>query len=354
MGLKLPSSNEDENPLFSWTANWTKVWDNRRAEDMLVLVNNATRFTVAIYQVKRKDLKRVDEMMVEAIRNSLLAMNLNPEMVEEYMQLAGNVDFTQNRNRQTASWVSRAGLECAFFVGNKYNGIAKMFNDTVGVPVNRNIVSTSSNHSEGYYPYREMIHALSELTGTQPYNYRAFELLVTLDLDVYKAERRMIVPVDFKFSDLHKVLQSVFGWKNYHLYHFTILDRNQSKPIVRMVPFEEDLEYDEHAVLMEGHKLSEFLPEYTEVIYTYDLGDHWEHEIQLVRVIEEHDMESPYLLETMGQAPPEDVGGVGGFIDFREIMLNSSHPEHQDMKEWAGYWTVELEGWKSQPKVIRI
>lgn len=354
MELKLPSSNEDGNPLFSWTANWTKVWDNRRAEDMLVLVNNATRFTVAIYQVKRKDLKRVAEMMVEAIKNSLLAMNLNPEMIEEYMRLAGNVEFTQNRNRQTASWVSRAGLECAFFVGNEYNGIAKMFNDTVGVPVNHSFVNTSSNNSEGYFPYRAMIHELSELTGKQAHNYRAFELHVTLDLDVYKAERRMIVPADFKFSDLHKVLQSVFDWKNYHLYHFTILDRNQSKLIARMVPFEEDLEYDEHAMLMEEHKLSEFITEHTTMIYTYDMGDHWEHEIQLVRVIEQHDMESPYLLEAMGQTPPEDVGGVGGFIDFREIMLNSSHPEHQDMKQRVGYWTVELSDWKSRPKVIRI
>lgn len=262
MELKLPSSSEDGNPLFSWTANWTKVWDNRRAEDMLVLVNNATRFTVAIYQVKRKDLKQVAEMMAVAIKNSFLAMNLNPEMIEEYMRLAGNVEFTQNRNRQTASWVSRAGLECAFFVGNEYNGIAKMFNDTVGVRVNYNIVNVSSNDSEGYYPYRKMTHALSELTGKQPYNYQAFELLVTLDLDVYKAERTIIVPADIKFSELHKVLQSVFDWKNYHLYHFTILDRNQTKPIVRMVPFEEDLEYDENTVLMEGHRLSDFLPEH--------------------------------------------------------------------------------------------
>ena len=145
----------------------------------------------------------------------------------------------------------------------------------------------------------------------------------------------------------------MFSWKSYHLYDFTIPSSHQNKPVVRLVPFEEDLEYDEHAVLMEGHKLSEFLPEHTKVVYTYDMGDYWQHEIQLVRVIEEHDMESPYLLEATGQAPPEDVGGIGGFVDFREIMLNSNHPEHQDMKGWAGYWTVELSDWKSQPKVIR-
>ena len=40
MGIKPAAIKEDANPLFTWTANWTKVWDNRRAEDMLVLVNS--------------------------------------------------------------------------------------------------------------------------------------------------------------------------------------------------------------------------------------------------------------------------------------------------------------------------
>lgn len=354
MELKLPGSNEEGNPLFSWTANWSNVWDNRRTEDMLVLVNNATRFTVAIYQVKRKDLKRAPEMIVEGIRNTLLAMNLNTEMVEEYMRLAGNIQFTQNKDRQRAAWVSRAGLDCAFFVGNEYNGIAKMYKDTVGVPVNYGIVNVSGNGDEAFYPYQAMIHALSELTGMRPYDYRAFELLVSLDLDVYKAERRIIVPSNIELSKLHRILQSVFDWKNYHLYQFDILDHNQNKPIVRVVPFEEMLDYDKNAILIEEHRLSEFLTEHTSMIYTYDFGDHWQHEIELVRVIENHDQESPYLLEAIGQTPPEDVGGVGGFINFHEIMLNSNDPDHQDMKEWAGFWTMELSEWDSQPRVIRI
>ncbi|NLO98966.1 MAG: hypothetical protein GX386_01575, partial [Clostridiaceae bacterium] len=74
MGLNCESAFEDQNPLFCWTANWTKVWDNRRTEDMIVLVNNATRFTVAIYQVKRKDLKNVAEIMRTAISNTLWFM----------------------------------------------------------------------------------------------------------------------------------------------------------------------------------------------------------------------------------------------------------------------------------------
>ena len=354
LGVKLPATDETINSLFTWTANWTTVWDNRRAEDMLVLVNNATRFSVAIYQVKRKDLKNVEKMMRVAIVNTLLSMNLNPELVNEYMRLAGELEFVRNNSRQTAALVTKAGLECAFHVGREYNGFAKIYCDTLGASSNYRIVNYSGNTNDGFYPYEAMAYALTELTGMQAYKCRAFELMVSLDLEVYKAERRLIIPADMKFAQFHKVLQYVFDWKNYHLYDFTIIDEKTKKAVVRMVPTEEDLEYDESAVLMDGHALAEFFPEHKHMLYTYDMGDSWEHIIQLVQVIEEYDGELPYLLEASGQTPPEDVGGVGGFISFREIMLNPEHPEYAEMKEWSRYWTPELKEWERKPKVIHI
>jgi hypothetical protein len=102
---------------------------------------------------------------------------------------------------------------------------------------------------------------------------------------------------------------------------------------------------------MEGHTLAEFLPEYKNLIYTYDMGDYWQHQIQLVRVIDEHNEESPYLVEAIGQSPPENVGG---FVDFHSVMLNPDSPEYSDMRIWAGYWSLELSAWESNPKVIMI
>lgn len=46
--IKPEAADESINPILSWTASWTKVWENSRTEDMLVLVNNATRSVVAI------------------------------------------------------------------------------------------------------------------------------------------------------------------------------------------------------------------------------------------------------------------------------------------------------------------
>jgi hypothetical protein len=339
-------------PLFTWTANWMKVWDDRRTEDMLVLVNNATRFTVAIYQVKRKDLKNVAEMMTAAIKNTLLALNLNSEIVDEYLRLTGAVTFALNHDRQATAWLNKAGTECAFSVADKYNGIAKMFCDTVGAPINYRPVGYSHSHDDGFKPKTAMFSALAELTGKPVYKYRAVELLVTLDLEIYQATRQLIVPANITFARLHEILQAVFRWKDCHLHDFAILDGKSREPVVTLVMDEESLEYNENAILEEGHTLSEYFPRYKNILYTYDMGDNWEHQIELVRVIEEHDAESPYLLGAVGQAPPEDVGGIGGYIDFRKIMLNPNHEDYVKAKEWVGYWTPELDEWDARPRVI--
>lgn len=352
MEIKPSVIKEEVNPLFTWTANWTNVWDNRRTEDMLVLVNNATRFTVAVYQVKKKNLKNIREIINDAISNTLLAMNFNEEVVAEYMEMSGGIEFVQNNSRQAASWVTKAGLECCHYVGNEYDGSEKVLNDTVGCFSNRLIVGCSGKSEDSFYPYRLMRDELKKITGKEIYKYKAFELEVTLDLHIYKAIRKIIVPANIKLDKFHKVLQSVFDWKSYHLYDFTVFNKDTNELTKRIVPFEDDLEYDENAILMGNSTLNEILSDQNYIIYTYDMGDNWKHEIELINVIENYDKESPYLIEAEGQSPPEDVGGVTGFIEFRNIMMNPKSPEYEDMKQWAGYWSIELKDWQKRPGVI--
>ncbi|MDD5603310.1 MAG: plasmid pRiA4b ORF-3 family protein [Eubacteriales bacterium] len=353
MEIKPSSVHKIINPLFTWTANWTKAWDNSRTEDMLVLVNNATRFTVSIYQVKRKDMKKVGaEMMIAAIKNTLLIFNLNNEIIDEYLRVSGEVEFIVNRDRQFTAWVNKAGTECAFHIGYIYSGAEKIFSDTIGAAVNSFPVGYTNSRDDGFVPYKKMFDALAALTGKPVYKYRAFELLVTLDLEIYQATRRIIVPANIELPQLHSVLQRVFHWEDRHLHDWKAYEGRKREPAARLVMTDEDLAYDDKAILEEEHKLSEFLPKYKRLIYTYDMGDNWEHIIELVRIIDEYNRESPYLLEAVGQAPPEDVGGVGGYIDFRNIMLDPKHEDHEQMKQWSGFWHLELTEWERCPRVI--
>ena len=43
----------------------------------------------------------------------------------------------------------------------------------------------------------------------------------------------------------------------------------------------------------------------------------------------------PSLLDGAEAAPPEDVGGMDGFYEFLKIYRDETHPEHEEIKQWA-------------------
>lgn len=127
MEIKPAAVDTATEPIFSWTANWVNTFD-RRKEDMVVMINNTTRFTVTIYGIKRGGFKDIAIKMKDAIRNTLLAMNLDAEFVDEYFRQSGEIEFASNHDRKLTSWVNRQGLDAAFTIGravNDYEGKLK-------------------------------------------------------------------------------------------------------------------------------------------------------------------------------------------------------------------------------------
>lgn len=86
------------------------------------------------------------------------------------------------------------------------------------------------------------------------------------------------------------------------------------------------------------------------ILYTYDMGDSWEHEIEFVRVIDAHDKESPYLLEASGQAPPEDVGGVSWLFCFSGDHVRSRSPGARRNKRVGALLVTGTRGMGSPPE----
>lgn len=280
-------------------------------------------------------------------------MHINPALVEAYIAQAGEVTFAANHDRKMTARVNKSGLSAALTIANAYDD--KTYVDTIGRIVSRHPVGYSGSWDKMTIPSEDFVDALAERFGMPAYKHRAFELLVTLDLEAYKATRRLIVPADLSFAQLHDVLQKVFDWRNCHLYAFDVCAKRGEESVARLdCGFEMDCERGGHVCVAAEKKLSDLLPDNKFVLYEYDFGDGWEHEIELVRVIDEHSEPSPYLLEAEGQSPPEDVGGVYGFLDFREIMSNPDHPNYAEAKEWVGYWSLELSDWARRARVIEV
>lgn len=45
---------------------------------------------------------------------------------------------------------------------------------------------------------------------------------------------------------------------------------------------------------------------------------------------------APICTEGANRCPPEDIGGVCGYLDFLQAINDPAHEEHADMLDWIG------------------
>jgi hypothetical protein len=125
--------------------------------------------------------------------------------------------------------------------------------------------------------------------------------------------RRFMITTEATFVDLHEAIEDVCGWTN-----------PQITPI------------DETLANKKGKEL----------LYVYDFGDWWEHDLKVVDVVRDWPEDfGRKLLDGRRAFPPDDCGGIGGYEDCVVVALGKKkdperlkwlqgwHPEKFDFKE---------------------
>ena len=141
--------------------------------------------------------------------------------------------------------------------------------------------------------------------------------------------RRLDVPVSATLATLHEIVQIAMGWRFSHAYEFAVGDRSYGEP----VGADDQGIYKAKSLQLEtliGRGFGRFL-------YVYDFGDDWRHDV-IVEGIHDGDpvMEYPAFVDGARRCPPENVGGVSGFMEFLEAVLDPFHKQHARMVEWYG------------------
>lgn len=327
--LKNVANGVEGEPLFSWHANVVTM--NRRKA--VVFVNDLTRYVIVLYGLKAKDFKKLDEIFLEAIKETFREECIKNELIESYIQHSKEIVYGKTKDRTCVARLNNSVVQVHAF-GRDYNE-KKIIQSTVSKSVNRFLVGDGKG--DYMYPNEMMYKALEAFFERPIFDSVAFELKITLELERYRVWRKVMVPAHLPFSKLHNIIQIIFGWQNYHLHDFYILD-NES-PVVHLVCDEEAFGYwdegDTPMILDHEKRLSEYLPACNTVKYTYDFGDHWEHLIEVVNVCDNYQKNYPECIDGEGNTPPEDVGGEGGYEYFLEVLADSSHPEHESMLQWG-------------------
>jgi len=347
--LKSPAAPQEEESQFAWHAN-VMTFARRKT---VVFVHDSTRYCIVLHGLKAKDFTRLDQLLEEGIRQAFQQEFIKEDVIEQYVRGTTESVFTKTKNRTSVSRMSKA-CEVVLHFEERIQKDAT-FQTELSMKVSRMLVGDGKN--DWIYPNKELYRVLEEMHGGPIFQPEALQLKVTLQLQHHEVWRRLVVPMNITFDRLHKALQIAFDWKSQHLHEFRAYPIARAGNVVPMFPNTEDSPFltvvcTQEAVRENGGPLSkhekglkvaEYLP--ARIEYTYDFGDGWEHEIVVERTIDNNEVNYPICLEGIGQTPPEDVGGDGGYEAFLQIIADKNHPDYQHMKSWSsmqGYREFDL------------
>ena len=341
-----PEGSVEEDPLFSWHAN-ILTRDRRK---VLVLVNDSNNYPIVLYGLRAKEFKGFGSTVKAAIRDVFTREHVEEDVIDEYLN-RGPVVISKTKNRSKVAILNSVCRDCVYALGDPVE------DSVTQIEASRSLSRRWVADPGGglISPHRVLYDDLRLFSGREPMNTSAVELKATLELDDYSVWRRVIVHRDIQFRDLHQVLQTAFNWLDYHLHEFYVFgDEKRPEeenrryigspeyhrcgyiPVLNLICEHDDMEYRDSRLRTEyerGHKLSDYLP--ASITYHYDYGDSWRVSIECERAIEGWSGRHAICTGGEGNAPPEDVGGEGGYYQFREAISDPDHPDHEMMLAWG-------------------
>lgn len=145
--------------------------------------------------------------------------------------------------------------------------------------------------------------------------------------------RRVQVPNDITFGQLHDVIQTAMGWDNDHLHEFRLGETRfgmTHDPMGGPLETNDALDENDYWLCELGLRAK------SKFNYEYDFGDDWEHQIVLEKVLPLEPGFVPICLAGSRAGPAEDSGGPWGYAEKLAILADPKHPEHGEIAEWMG------------------
>lgn len=133
--------------------------------------------------------------------------------------------------------------------------------------------------------------------------------------------RRLLVTSDTSIAQLHYIVQTAMGWEDLHLHRFRVYGKEYGIYREGGMLFDDD----PYQVVLSSFRLRAD----ERFVYEYDMGDFWQHDIRLERVLlSEAGKKYPVCIGGGGDCPPEDCGGPPGYRSLLEERYSWRAMEH--------------------------
>jgi hypothetical protein len=171
-------------------------------------------------------------------------------------------------------------------------------------------------------------YALRRLRGMAEPGEPVFQVRITLlYVDDPPVWRQVLIPAAYTLARVHRVIQAAMGWENCHMHAFQIGKTSYGPDPERELGHADETKTS----------LADVARVRTRINYEYDFGDGWEHELVVeARTAAAADKVYPACIAGEGACPPEDVGGVPGFENLKDVLAGPPSEERDELEDWAG------------------
>lgn len=171
-------------------------------------------------------------------------------------------------------------------------------------------------------------------------NKKVYQFKICLQLTDPLIWRRIQVPENYSFWDLHVAIQDAMGWKDCHLHSFTLTNPKDGKEVRIEIPDDKFITEGDEIGLAD---YDEFIADYftqtnSKAEYEYDFGDSWIHEVELEGIFPKIPKQRyPKCLDGDRACPPEDCGSIPGYEEIVEAMKKPKSSRAKELIDWLGY-----------------
>ncbi|AGT33605.1 hypothetical protein M493_16980 [Geobacillus genomosp. 3] len=208
--------------------------------------------------------------------------------------------------------------------------------------------STKTSHPHGRWT--ETPKSKSTTSKKPRRSKTAYQLKISLNGIRPPIWRRVLVPGHATFHDLHLIIQEAMGWEQAHLYEFDL--RN----VLVSIPDDWDsFHFGKERLDARRIQLQQWLTEEKQkFLYIYDFGDYWRHTITVEKIETlPKPLERATCLKGKRACPPEDCGGVYGYLELLESAANQDSLTDPELLERLD-WMYDMKGEDFDPDAFNI
>ena len=329
---KMVAAHHEEKLEFPFAMN---LMDDEEVEAIYEWVSGFEEAIAMREELWDPETHQIEDQDKEELYYSLMVVQglVDPEMVADFLENMPDQAFQETFPDLDPSQIDREDQIQLFLLASLPLSVETLMRHSAVVENHRKERQTKlASAKKGKKSNVIHVDFENKAKKKEPAASQLYELKISLQGARPPVWRRVRVPGKTSLAKLHTIIQLAMGWTNSHLHQFMIDKTCYS------LPHEDDTWRTSQPKDERKFTLDQLQDKIEAGFhYIYDFGDDWMHQVKVEKILPAGEGKSyPQLLAGKRACPPEDCGGIPGYMDMLNTLSNPDDERYEEIMEWLG------------------